>query len=82
MRHALVEGQRRQRPVWRWLRWIGILALMLGLVALGYEIATGFGTTPLVDVQNPLDGAYRIVYWPLWCCKSVFGLQQLQLLRA
>ncbi|MHB8630246.1 MAG: hypothetical protein ACYDBJ_29240 [Aggregatilineales bacterium] len=65
MRHALVQSQRRQRPVWRGLRWLGILALMLGLVALGYEIATGFGTRPLLDIINPLDGAYQIVYWPL-----------------
>lgn len=65
LHHALTQGQRRQRAIWRWLRWLGILALLSGLAALGYEIATGFGTTPLVDVLNPLDGAYQIAYWPL-----------------
>src|SRR5579864_2132808 len=65
MRHALVRSQRHSRRVWQWLRWLGIVAVLMGLIALGYEIATNFGTTPLPEWVNQLDRVYLVLHWPL-----------------
>src|SRR5579864_9451888 len=65
MRHALAQGLRRPRLAWRAMRWLGSLAVLLGLVALGYLIATNIGTSSLPDWVNPLDRAYLVVHWPL-----------------
>jgi hypothetical protein len=65
MRYTLNREGRRVRPLWRWLRRIGIMALILIALAFGFEIATSFGSQPLPSDLNPLDTIYLVTYWPL-----------------
>jgi hypothetical protein len=62
MRHVLLRARStRRRQVIRWL--LGIIFL-LGMVVLGWQVATGFGTVPL-DTANSLDKVFLVLYWPL-----------------
>ena len=65
MRYTLRREQDRTRPVWRWLRRIGIVLLILIAVSFGFELATSFGGQPLPSDLNPLDTIYLIAYWPV-----------------
>ncbi len=65
MRYTLLNEGRRARPSTRLLRGLGSLLVLVVLLLLGYEIATGFGTAPLDETLNPLGKVFLVLYWPL-----------------
>ena len=65
MRYTLLREGRRVRPTIRLLRVVGSLIFLAVLLILGYEIATGFGSTPLEETLSPLDRIFLVLYWPL-----------------
>ncbi len=75
MRYALAAGRKASRRAQLIRLVIGIL-LALGMLVLGWQIATSFGTVPL-DTINPLDKVFLVLYWPLVIAQVIMRLYAL-----
>jgi hypothetical protein len=75
MRYALAAGKRISRRG-RLLRLLLGALLAAGMMILGWQIATSFGTAPL-DAINPLDNIFLVLYWPLVIAQVLLRLYAL-----
>jgi hypothetical protein len=64
MRYRLSAEDRRTNRRAQIIRFIFGAVFVIALIAVGYQIATDFGRTPL-DTANSLDGLFLILFWPL-----------------
>jgi len=66
MRYTLLRDGRRTSASTRFVRALISALLLIVLLILGYQIATGFGSVALDDAQlNALDSVFLVLYWPL-----------------